>query len=457
MPPPTIPRPVSYPYAQYLHDASEGNLEFATVTEKKDGFCIKIVKVGDTDAYFTKRRIPIRITNEPETMMEAIVFYLKTKAPTLSPSLIMYDGENWMQRPKYADELWLEFVALKDEKPYMRGLWTKECLDPETKCLNEKDFSYSIVPFDCVFEEDDLCYFKRREVLIDSIYNLPDCDSGYVTVPEAVFSAKELLDTLEKTEGVVIHNTDGKCLKVKMPHVVMKLCIVAVENTIDDFAGYNRIYVAAPNDDDGATWSVVHVFDWTDLFTQYNNPKEGRAYINPKSVKIMEDRRLGCTSSCKSMQPLVDAVFRAVSSCPRLPAVKGLTKTKAVARVEGGTTTIMCGANRSFSFTKESSEGPLFLFNPVPVTVGCGELWALKNEELHLQPAWLLALEGYGPEAYMTMQCFTTMRVLREIASNSSNDPTENYKKVGMDMDPFLGYKKQILLKMKPRFFHAEL
>jgi hypothetical protein len=315
-----------------------------------------------------------------------------------------------------------------------------------------------VIGFDCVFDEDedDLPYFKRRMILADSFAEIFTPKVGRSMVCDQVECAQDMLSDLLTQEGLVVHLSNGTCWKIKMPRVVMNLRIVAVANTLTGFQGYNLIYVAAPNEEDG-TWSVVHVFDWTDLFTKYENVKQGRPYINQASVKVMDDGRLGCTSSSRSMQPLVDAVFRAVSGCALLPARKGLTKTQAVARVDGQEeVTVLCGANRSFSFimnglTKDN--GPLFLAQPVEVTLGCSELWEITGGELHLQPAWILALEGYGPEEYLTMSYITTTRMLREIANRPRNDPEQNYRDVFMTVGPFLGLKARIKSAMTPEFF----
>ena len=454
----SVPRAMSYPFAKFLENAAKKLLPKCTYTVKYDGFRIVMRKVDGEVAYFTKAGNPIRITDTPKTMMEAILLYLRTNFPGLSPDSVVdeYVRETkGLKSPKRvlvrscATELHLEFMAVKDGRSYMRGLWNKECLDPETGRLNERDFAYSVVGFDCVFDEDgdDLVYWRRREVLLESL--------GCETVCLAVEGADEMLDFLLKEEGLVFHEANGTCWKVKMPRVVMNLSIVAVANTIPDFDGYNMIYMAAPNED--ATLSVVHVFDWTDLFTKYENPSKGRPFINPKSVKIMDDGRLGCSSSCKSMQPLVNAVFRAVSENPLLPASGRLTKTKAVARVTGvGEVTLLCGDNRSFSFimpglTKDN--GPKFLTVPVKATVGCCELWEIGHGELHLQPAWMLALDGYGPVDYMTMAFQTSTQLLRTIANDPRNDPKVNYEKVGMQCGPFLDQEKQIMRVMKTDFF----
>lgn len=468
---PALRRPLSFPFAEFLQTAADGALPKATYTIKEDGFRVILRQVEEgAVAYFSKAGNPIRITDKPETMMEAIVLNLRSKYPGLSPACVVdectYDtrgrcGVKRRVKRSSAQELHLEFVAEKDGRSYMRGLWTKECLDPATKCLNERDFTYHVVAFDCVFDEegDTLAYFKRREVLGDSLAAQFTPRVGRAMVCDQVEGAEDMLNTLLTQEGLVFHEADGTCWKVKMPRVVMNLRIMAVANTIPDFAGYNLIYVAAPDDADGATWSVIHVFDWTELFTKYDNPKQGRAYINPRSVKVVDGGRLGCTSSCLSMQPLVNAVFRAVSGSALLPACPGLTKTKAVVRVAGeGTVTIACGASRSFSFTMNGltkDNGPLFLAEPVEVTVGCSELWEISNEELHLQPAWILALEGYGPAEYMSIVCQTSMPVLRELARDPRNDPVENYKKVGMGLGPFLGLRKQICRAMTHGSFYV--
>ena len=466
MPPRSTPRPMSYPFAQFLEDCANGRLLKATYTVKEDGFRIVIKMIDGTEAYFTKAGNPIRITDHPETMMEAIVLWIRTHCPGLSPSRVVDEyicvrgrgGRIRVAKRACAEELHVEFVAYKDGQSYMRGLWTKECLDPETGRLNERDFSYKVIGFDLVFDQDqdDLPYFKRRMILGDSFAEIFTPKVGRAMVCEQVDCAKDMLDDLLAEEGLVAHMSNGTCWKIKMPRVVMNLRIVAVANTIPNFDGYNLIYVAAQNEVD-STWSVVHVFDWTELFTKYENAKKGRPFINPRSVKLMPDGRLGCTSSSKSMQPLVNAVFRAVSGCALLPASRGLTRTKAVARVDGqGEVTLLCGASRSFSFlmnglTKDN--GPLFLHEPVEVAVGCSELWEIKGGELHLQPAWILALEGYGAEDYMTMRFDTSIQVLRTIAQDPRNDPRENYRRVSMGVGPFLGLRQQIQRVMTPGFF----
>ena len=464
---------MSYPFPRFLEDAANGHLpRGCTYTEKYDGFRLIVCNVDDEVAYFSKAGKSIRITDTPETMMEAIVLYVRTKFPGLSPDAIVDEYvrvTKGIVSPKRvsvrsrATELHFEFLALKDGRSYMRGLWTKECLDPETGRLNERDFAYNLVGFDCVFEEDgdDLVYWKRREVLAEGLSQLFTSRVGRAMVCEQVEGAKDMLDSLLTEEGLVFHEADGTCWKVKMPRVVMNLRIVAVANTIPGFAGYNLIYVAAPNED--GTWSVVHVFDWTDLFTEYENPSKGRPFINPKSVKRMSDGRLGCDSSCRSMQPLVNAVFRAVSGCTLLPAVGRVTKTNAVVRMaRGETRTYKCGPNRSFAFTmKGLTNGPLFLsdhnseFGPLEVIVGCSELWGLDGGELHLQPAWILALADFGPEAYMNTLYDTPIRLLRAIANDLRNDPVRNYQTVGLGEGPFLGLRARILSAMKPEFFFA--
>jgi len=425
-------------------------------------------------SYFTKAGHPIRITDQPDNIMEAIVLYVRARYPDLSPSIVVDDyqygtkprnGEVRLRRKlSRAKELHVEFVAMKEGRSYLKGLFHKECLDPVTKRLNTVDFTYDITTFDVVFDEDDddLPYFKRYTVLADALADHFTPAIGRRLMCDHVDDAEHMLDVLLSEEGLVFHQEDSRaCWKVKMPRVVMNLRIVAVANTIGgecpNFIGYNLVYVAAPDAEDDTKWSVIHVFDWTELFTKFTNPSQGRAYINPASVKLVEGGRLGCTSSCESMQPLVNAVFRAVSGSVLLPACSPLTKTKATVRLaDSGTVTVACGANRSFSFFMNGmtrDNGPLFLAEPVDVAVGCSELWEIGNEQLHLQPAWILALERYGAEEYLTMLGHTSVQRLLEIARDHRNDPVENYRRVGMCVDPFLGLRKAICGAMTSEFF----
>jgi hypothetical protein len=160
------------------------------------------------------------------------------------------------------------------------------------------------------------------------------------------------------------------------------------------------------------------------------------------------------------MQPLVNALFRAVSGAS-LSSAEKISRVEAKVRMaDGSLATITCGNNRSFSFfmnglTREN--GPRFVVDDsevdLKVTLGYTGLWELMNGEIHLQPAWILAMEGYGPEEYRGMFFLTEIELLREIARNPRLTPTEIYRMVGMQLSPTLGLGRRICRNMKAEHF----
>lgn len=449
--------------------------------KKYDGFHIIIRMVDGAKAYFSNSGRRIRVTQTPGNMMEAIILYLETHFPTLSPDLVVEEFDTYRIT---GEELHLEFVAVKDNLSYLQGLYHSKCLDKTTGLLNCVDYQYDVILFDCVmksrpdfavniqsrYDGGKHAYFERHRLLWDVVERLVDeqrdtssPESKRINVCEMLESADSIIDTLLTEEGLIMQRPvirgvarTEDCLKIKMPRKVMKLNIVAVARTISDFAGYNLIYAAAPTGD-GQTWSVIHVFNWTDLFNDVKRPGQGKAFLG-KSKTLIRDGRLRCDTK-SSIQPLVDAVFQAVHDAEPTEAVK-FTRHQVTARMaDGGQIIISCDKGRSFSFTDDGlgqHNGFYCLKKPVPVTVGAGELWPLTNS-IHLQPAWLLALDGYGPPEYLSIESFTNLGLLQDIARNPSLTPSECYRMVGMKSDPFLGKEAQIRRDMTVHCFCVRL
>ena len=448
-------RPMSFNFSSFFKQAYYGELKRATYTVKADGFRI-IVKIEDGRvAYFTNSGRRTTITDTPSNILEAIVLFLRTEYPELTPENVKWDGK----RP--VKEIHLEFVAYKDGKQYLKGLYLKECLDPKTGLLDNIHFSYGVVLFDCRVNEEgemDPIYIDRWTTLEDSVRDLYGPRKGGALMCDMVCGKDDLFEFLMEEEGIVFHQLlPGRvepCYKLKMPKIVFSSRIIAVANTIEDFNGFNLILVGVPRND--GSWSVIHLFDWTEMFQDYNRIKQGKAFVNKGSVKIGPGGVVTCTST-SSMQPLMDAVFRAISSVERFPPI-AIGSTTAVARFKDVKSGVeyRCNSNRSFSFTMKGAKFQ-FLSAPVNVVLGCGQLWELKNSELHLQPAWILRIGDFGHEAYAEIiDSATPYDLLLRMARDETLTPPDFYRMVGMKTGPFLGWDELLRDRMRDSYFSIE-
>ena len=119
--------------------------------------------------------------------------------------------------------------------------------------------------------------------------------------------------------------------------------------------------------------AAIHCFDWSDMLSNFDRP--GSAIIPRESVNRLADGTVTCQGNF-IMQPLADAVYRAVSRCELMPAI---TLTSAKATV-GREFTIVCGKNRTFALDPHYH----FLTEHVPVILGCSQLWDLAGDHIHL-------------------------------------------------------------------------
>ena len=449
-------RPLGYAFDQFLIDGCKGELQPSEYVRKYDGFHLKIERAHGGVSYTVENNLttriialytsngdfPIRITDTPSNIMEAIVLHMNTHFPQISPKNIMWRGK----RPVW--RISVEFVAKKKNSPhaYLKGLYLKECVDPLTGKLNEKDFTYHPTLFDFRLNPKghEPEYFARMETIRESLEEVySGSDVAYTEfLPIQSKSASEIIGDLLDEEGLVVHRMDRSVRKVKLPKVIMKTRIVAVATSISDFMGFTHFLFAVP--ESKTQWRVIHAFNWMPLFEDYTRVKQGRAFINQHSVKIV-DGHLTCNSS-SSLGPMVDSVFHAVSRAKRFPPMS-IAKTSAVARfVDEGPITYKCGMNRSFSFLDAEYQ---FLANPVDVILGAGELWELQGEEIHLQPAWLLAVygESFGHPAYKEIKDYTQIDTLVQFA-RTRLDPRAMYAQVGMTKGPFLGMEEEFCANM---------
>ena len=455
-------RAIGLPFAEFLRNASKGALPPATYTVKYDGFCIIVKTDGTNRTYFNKKEEPIRITSTPQNIMEAIVLELNTKFQPIDPLTITYSkmGRDHKERHIQAKKLYVEFTAMSGGISNLRALFHKECLSKDAPkgqvSLDWQRFTFEPIIYDARFTPKtdlDPPYFER----LMSIQQSLDLQNQMLC-PSEIDGVDEMLDVLLKEEGLVCHRMlrnpsglwDEQAFKIKMPKVVLKARILAVANTLqdtlDDFHGFNLILIGVPRAD--GAWSAIHCFDWSELFTKFERPGQGRAFIPPQNVKRLANGAVICKGK-GSMQPLVDAVFRAASCTPKKPATR-LTSTETTVDRE---LIVVRGKNRQFVL----DPGYLFLTEHVPVTIGCSQLWDLKGDEIHLQPAWLLAVGGeeeayFGDPNYRAIADYTRLDLLLRIAKDKPN-PHEAYRMVGMTTGPFLGLEREIRRNMTAENF----
>lgn len=440
---PLYPRARTWPWVQFLQDVvARRGVHRLFMTRKDDGFFLRIEEGPDGEPlYFTKgRKEPIRSSfgdgERPANIFEAIAHRMRVKFPHIRPRevvdhRIVGKGRRAVQRSYTSVRLYVEFWCCEKgcDKPYLPGLFHRECF--KDGYLDDVSFDYFCTVFDAQWEEGQLDQYWQRYYCIQECVPIESC-------LQHARDVSHMLDLLLEYEGLVCHDYAlSPPLKVKMEKVPVKGQLVAVANTIPDFNGFDKLLFAVPSSD--GVWTVVHAFDWTDIFTRHERRNEGKTFINKHSVKV-EGGVVTCSSS-SGFRDVVDAVFRSVSKAKRLPPVD-LSARQATARFAGGPPrTIVCGPNRSFSFRDAEFE---FLAEPVDAVLGCVELWELKHREVHLQATKFIAIGGYGHEAYRNMQGYTTLDLLRTIAASRNLCPREIYRMLGIKEGPFLGYEDTI-------------
>ena len=258
-----------------------------------------------------------------------------------------------------------------------------------------------------------------------------------------------MLQTLLDEEGLVCHLLDGQCHKVKLPRFVANTHLLAVGRNIEnpDFVGYNRFVFGVPLP--SYDWHVLCITDYGEMMTDFDRPEQGKAFIPPQSIKVDKHSGLLTCSGNFALQGLMHSLHQIASQAKLLTADK-LRPRNAI--VDGGVE-ISIGKNRSFQF--EACDK--FLETPVPVTLGCSRLWLLADEkDVHFQPPMILAMQGYGHQAYTEMPITTLDDLIRLAKENPG--PVEAYRAVGIRTDPFLGLKESFIENMSdPTAFALDL
>jgi len=440
-------RPKTFPFFEFMEQASNDTLPSAVYVRKYDGFRFKFFKGEDSkNLYFSKNSKtdikPPPKDKRPANILEAIVLYIESNPVMIKPGDVLYGEEI------PASGLDIEFCAYslsdKAQADDLQLLYHKKCLDPKTGRLDEEKYGYRINVFDARFKKedgDDQSYLKRLDSINLSIARMDPQPN--VNCAEQIFNAEQLMQTLLDTEGVVCHRIDGEIFKIKLPRYIVKARILAVADTTDleGFKGFSRFVFGVPSGKN--TWSVIHVSDMTELLTDFDRPKQGRAFIPPQSIKF-KNGGLVCEGRF-TLQKLMNALHQSVSKVTKLPPTSFVSSRKVVVAHEGvGNAMIKVGDNRrkEMNFIPEDR----FLTKEVNVTLGCSELWALKDgDEVHLQPAMIVGVNDlYGPKEYNEIEEYTPLSTLRRIALVKPN-PIEAYRMVGMKTGPFLGLEDKFI------------
>ena len=192
-------RPRTLPFPEFMKQASEGTQPPATYTKKFDGFSWKFQRGADgKNVYYTKNsKQPIEVPEErkPKNILEAIVLYIESHGPVLTPNDVLYAGEI----PAW--ELNVEFTAYSLADGTMTDdlqlLYHKKCLDPVTGKLDDTKFGFRINVFDAKFKEEgeaEYRYWTRLESIRDSIHAVNPASNTYYATE--LYGADDLLQTL---------------------------------------------------------------------------------------------------------------------------------------------------------------------------------------------------------------------------------------------------------------------
>jgi hypothetical protein len=242
-----------------------------------------------------------------------------------------------------------------------------------------------------------------------------------------------------------------ECFKIKIPCPV-RARILGVQNTIDEFAGWNKILVGVEN---AATqsFSAICEIDLTEILTDYTRPSKGKVYANPKCVKyspvagtVVYELANGAKST-SAIAPTLNALYGVIGKATRFHPVTLTTTVATIRTIGDNPATVTRSGNRSFKLADYE-----FLPNPPDIIMGVNDIWEIDHNQIHLQAANILCIPnvGFGPTEFMDMPRTDENTLLMAATQRLCRDRVEYYKLVGMTSGPFDG-----LVPMDPKRFCA--
>ena len=394
-------------------------------TEKADGF--HIISLGD-GVYTTKNGLPLMGRN-----LQAIEAYLLAwkhddGSYFVDPSHV--EIKMGGRKTKKAFVIHFEFVALLDGKESLDHLFRGQCVDPVTGLLNTKDYTYVIRVFDAQFYNTTLHYDYTYHAIFEAY--------GHEHTVVRLWGDSDLRSSLNSAEGIVVYGwldktQNHEVLKVKVP-IPVKLYLIGVRCTIPDFEGWDKLLFCTEE------YTAIYEISYTDIFTDYTRAKQGKAFVNQKSVKSDANGIVHCVSK-SVLEPILDALFVEISKRVKFTPI-GTTKTEARIRTTDGVKVIRCAINRSFKLEADT----LYVKDPIPVVFGANDIWRMP--EIHLQAAGILAVGEYDPGDLLAMP-MTSEHLLNTVPTR---DRIAAYKMLGLSRNPMDGLATMDMRMFAPMF-----
>ena len=451
----SVKRPMTMPFNTFKqHTVTPYGLKNMDFFVKSDGF--HLVAINDPYGavqYYTKWGTPLETgTTHPSLKHPSIGRTLRAINTHLHglPDEDRVDPlrieRSDLQRDQSARQVNFEFVVYRKnllaaaseeweegKAESLQDLFHGKCVNAD-ETLNTVNYEYRIKIFDVSFTSN-IPVFARVEAAA-GYYGLDN-------VATQIFGFGDLIKYLNGCEGVVAHEGGpGKkeCFKIKIPCPV-RARILGVQNTIDEFAGWNKILIGVENTAN-QSFSAISEIDLTDILTDYTRPSKGKVYANSKCVKyspvagtVVYELSNGAQST-SAIAPTLNALYGLIGRATRFHPVT-LTTTMATIRTVGDNhTTVTRSGNRSFKLA-----GYEFLTNPPDIIMGVNDIWEIDHNQIHLQASNILCLPaaGFGPAEFMDMPRTDENTLHIAATQRLCRDRTGYYKLVGMTSGPFDG------------------
>ena len=455
-------RPHAMAYSELVERVKAGEMESGEWTDKRNGFSVEISVKSDLSGlmYCSKNKNPFTEESiDPGRFVEtedlrhaaltppkclgdrkvfrAISRHLRGKYSYLDPRSVYCDGR---QCVLLRAEFCIQRKGCTKQYDDLPALLYEQCVTADDD-IDLETYAVSVIVYDAVFEgypeRSDPPFYHRIESVSDVFDGfprdpvteeiIPGSERRYHT-PQKLLGKSDLIRTLSEHEGVVV--CLGKApseywVKIK-PDRPVGLEIVAVLDTVGT-NGYDKILVAATDGENCR--KVVDMIDLASLFQDYERAKQGKAYVNPASIRRNPVSGVIDCKSSSSLAPMLSALFGRISSHGG-KLLRPVVVNPSQVRV--GTQTVTCGAKRSFH---RWFRRMLFLEDPVRVTMSANEYWLVPGDqgEVHLQASRVLAVGNYGPVHFRNLPPIAHSTLL-DIASNRlDRDPHELFRLAGVE------------------------
>ena len=435
-------RPRTLTYSELVEAVRNGELEGGEWSDKRNGFNINIgvdeEKGGMTYCTKNKHRLA-ELGNRSSGVFRAIDWYMHEKAGYLDPRKVVCNGRQCIL---LRTEFCVQRKGCRKGYDDLAALMHGVCVTEDCRIDLER-FDVSVVVFDAVFEsfpeKQDPPYHHRIECVAEAFSGFPrDPATGEIVpgseyrdhTPQRLFSRSDLVATLTEHEGVVV--CMGRApfehwVKIK-PDRPVGLEIVAVLDTVGT-QGFDKILIAAPDGENSRR--VVDMIDLSAIFQDYDRVKQGKAYVNPASIRRDPVSGVIDCRSSSSLAPMLSALFGQISlHGGRLTPPSGVVS---ASEVRVGPTVVRCGTGRSFS---RWFRRMLFLENPVRVTMSANEFWLVpggaEEDEVHLQASRVLSVGRYGPAHFQNLPPVTHATLLEIAAQRIERNPRELFRLAGV-------------------------